>query len=352
VAVFTPGATGDAAPENVIDGGLAEILNNTIGGLALPVLLNSTGLFLPQGVSFTNPFFINDTSTGSIRQGPEVFAVANLAPVIVGSTTDFITCGVDTLPTIGTINEYIVGDNGNIAPIPRIDNFESDNVVFKVPIPPATVNPPNPPSDLPIPYFGNASIGGCNTFLFLPQGIQFDARNFLFVVNAGTAITPTIIIPPFVSVFAPDAADVGDATPVAVFGLGGGTPVGTFTAPIFIAVGADPSGATCTGAAASAICDEFMFVTDGDAVKIIDANTGIQTGTIAGGKTRLHRPEGVALAGDDLYVVNNTSNSLVMFDDFSTSGGNIKPKVTITGPHTGLDFPIGVALPQFSQPLL
>jgi len=279
-----------------------------------------------------------------------------VAPVIVGSTTDFITCGVDTLPTIGTINEYVIGDSGNIAPLPRFDNFDSVNVVFKVPIPPATVNPPNPPSDLPVPYFGNASIGGCNTFLFLPQGIAFDKNNFLWVVNAGTVISPTVTIPPFVSAFAPDAADVGDATPVDIIGLGGGTPVGTFTAPLFIAVGDDPSGVTCdtssSGPSNLSFCDEFIFVTDGDAIKIFDVDTGLQTGTISGGKTRLHRPEGIALAGDDLYVVNNNSNSMVVFDDFSTGGGNIKPKVTIVGPRTGMNFPVGVALPEFTAPVL
>ncbi len=227
--------------------------------------------------------------------------------------------------------------------------------MFKVPIPPATVNPPNPPSDLPTPYFGNASVGGCNTFLFLPQGIAFDKDNFLWVVNAGTAISPTVVIPPFVSAFAPDAADVGDATPVDIIGLGGETPPGTFTAPLFIAVGDDPSGATCddskTGPSNS-VCDEFIFVTDGNAIKIFDVEEGIQTGTISGGRTKLNRPEGIALLDDDLYVVNNNSNTLVVFEDFDTDGGNIRPKITISGPRTGMNFPTGVAGPQFTAPVL
>ena len=396
VAVFTPGASGNTAPEELIDGGFAEILNNTVGGLAVPVLLNNTGMFFPQGVSFENPFARSVGASGSVSTGPDIFAVANLAPVIVGSTTDFITCGVTTLPTIGTINFYQEGDTGNIAPLPRSSTSSSLNTIFKVPIPPSTTNPPNPPSDLPIPYFGNASIGGCSTFLFLPQGIAFDKNNFLWVVNAGTAISPTVFIPPFVSAFAPDAAAVGDATPVDILGLGGKTPVGTFTTPLFIAVGDDPSGATCgvssSGPSLSS-CDEFIFVTDagspafactggsndgtvcnnpqdtghvclgggvcrrpspfiGPSVKILDVTLGVETGAIAGGSTKLDRPEGVALAGDDLYVVNSNSNTLVMFDDFSTSGGNIKPKVTISGPRTGLNFPTGVALPEFTAPVL
>ncbi len=106
VAIFDPGANGNSAPDELIDGGLAEILNNTVDGLADPVLLNATGLFLPQGVSFENPFAIDRAASPSVSEGAEIFAVANLAPVIVGSTTDFITCGVTSLPTFGTINYY------------------------------------------------------------------------------------------------------------------------------------------------------------------------------------------------------------------------------------------------------
>jgi hypothetical protein len=338
VLTFTQGATGDSAPATVIDGGFAEILNNTFGGT---ILKNATGLFAPQGVAYNNPF-IGDGGEGNgspqEEPGSDILAVANLAPVVVGSTTDFITCGVTTLPTIGSITEYEFGDTGNIAPIPRENNAESDNTVFKVPVPPATVNPPNPPSDLPTPYFGNATIGGCNTFLFEPTGIAFDENNDLWVVNNGAAISATVVIPPFVSEFDPDAAFEGDATPINLIGLEGPT-AGAFKAPLFIAVGPDPSGETD---------DQFIFVTDGDSVKIFDVDLGIQTGTIAGPKTHLNHADGIALSGPDLYVVSQLSNSVQMFRDFSTSGGNIEPKVNLRGTQAGMNFPVGIALPQFT----
>jgi hypothetical protein len=295
------------------------------------------------------------------------------------------------LPTIGTITEYEFGDTGNIAPIPRLNNFESDNTIFKVPVPPSTQNPPNPPSDLPIPYFGNASIGGCNTFLLLPVGLAFDARNNLWVVNTGVHIgvpgAPDIVIPPFVTAYDPDAAFEGDPSPIDLIGLAGPTAGAFFgSTPLFIAVGADPSGETsdefifvtdagsppfaCEGGDhAGAVCNNFQDVltckspggSDGvckppafipPSVKIFDVTEGVQTGAIVGGKTHLSHPTGVALSGDDLYVASQTANLLLMFDDISTSGGNIKPKVKIFGAQSGLNFPVGVALPQFSQPLL
>lgn len=389
VAIFPQGATGDSAPSTLIDGNLADILNNTVGGLADPVLLNFTGLFLPQGVAFANPFVDRATANpGAAQTTPtDLIAVSDLAPVVVGSTTDFITCGVTTLPTIGQITEYEVTDSGNIAPLPRLNDFESDNTAFEVPLPAATVNPPNTPSDLPTPFFANSSIAGCNTFLFLPVGITFDSNNDLWVVNSGVTLPGPIVIPPFVSEFDPDAAFEGDATPIDIIGLEGPT-AGAFTNPLYIAVGPDPSGETCDGEE----CDQFIFVTDTGSpafvckggsnpgttcnssfdettctgggicrppenpippsIKIFDTDLGIQTGSISGPKTRLVRPEGIALSGPDLYVVSNNSNSLLMFRNFSTSGGNIAPKVDIQGVQSGMNFPVGVALPQFTAPLI
>jgi len=385
VVTYTQGANGNSAPATVIDGGLAEIVNNTFGG---SLLKNATGLFAPQGVAYNNPFANSDSQ---VRQGADILAVANLAPIVVGSNTTFITCGVGSLPAIGTITEYEFGDTGNIAPFPRqADNFTSDNIVFKVPVPPSTANPPNPPSDLPIPYFGNASIGGCSTFLFLPVGLAFDVRNDLWVVNTGVHIpvpgSADVVIPPFVSEFDPDAAFEGDATPINIVGLGGAT-VGAFfgSTPLFIAVGPDPSFETedefifvtdagsppfaCSGGDhAGAVCNNFQdnktcqspggtsgvckppsFIRP--SVKIFDVSGGegaVQTGAISGGRTFLSHPTGIALSGDDLYVASQTANMILMFDDFSTSGGNIAPKVRIRGPQTGLNFPVGVALPEFA----
>jgi hypothetical protein len=42
-----------------------------------------------------------------------------------------------------------------------------------------------------------------------------------------------------------------------------------------------------------------------------------------------------------------------MFDDLADTGlGNIRPKVLIKGHATKMNFPVGVAAPQFSPPVL
>jgi hypothetical protein len=73
-------------------------------------------------------------------------------------------------------------------------------------------------------------------------------------------------------------------------------------------------------------------------------------GTISGPHTHLRAPAGIAInaADDAMYVVNNGNNSLLMFTDFPTSGGDIPPTLTISGPHAKMNLPVGVALPAFT----
>ena len=80
--------------------------------------------------------------------------------------------------------------------------------------------------------------------------------------------------------------------------------------------------------------------------------TGTELGVISGGHTKLKRPEGIALGEDSgaLYVVNNSSSSLEMFTDFTSleDGGDIAPTLIIQGRNTKLNFPVDVALPEFT----
>ncbi len=354
VAVFPAGATGNTAPEQFIDGGTAAILNNTFEGPFGEQLDNNTGLFLPQGVAFNDPFLCLDTSNPlpaiCIGKTPsqsltvtDQFAVANFGQVVAGSADDFLFCGVTTLPTFGTITEYNSGDTGNVSPTPAV-------VTFEVPIPPATVNPPNPASDLTctdpttchpvvMVYAQNATIGGCLTDLFAPVGLTFDRFGDLWVANEGSFALGSSPVPfpaPFITEY--EAGAFGDASPINIVGL---TP-GTFVNPLFVAVGTDPTGETD---------HQILYVTDaGDnTVKIFDVNEPFvddEIGVIHGPNT-LQRPEGIALAPDgDLYVVSNMNNSLVMYD--ATTGGG-PPKVIIKGPQSKMSLPIGVALPQFHE---
>ena len=181
------------------------------------------------------------------------------------------------------------------------------------------------------PFWTESSIGGCDTFLFGPLGVVFDTAGHLWVVNN---------IGKFVTEY--DIGASGDAGPINIVGLG------TLVDPAYIAVGIDPINATG---------DLVIYVSDdGDnSIKVFDVNTPFVDnflGSIKGGHTKLVRPEGIFLAGDDLYVVNNNANSLAMFDDLATSGlGNIHPKTMVKSGASKMNFPVGVAGPQFT-PLL
>ncbi len=337
VGVWPAGATGNTAPEDFINGP-ADILANTHEGSFGETLDNNTGLFLNQGVAFSNPFRCDTTKDIGCGVASAVFtldrfAVSNFGQVVIGSTDDFAFCTTPTTVTLGTITEYFSGNTGNVAPTP---NFP----VFEVPFPPSLVNPPNPPSDLTngttvLAFASNATIGGCDTALDAPVGLAFDSFGDLWVVNEGFGGTGTGP-PGFVTEFEPGAA--GDASPINFIGLFGAT-TGAFVNPLYIAV--SPDGDT-------------IYVTDaGDnSIKIFDTTTftGTQTGTISGGHTKLVRPEGIALSGDDLYVVNNNANSLSMFD-LDGGFGNIRPTTIVKGNTSHMNFPVGVALPQFLEVL-
>ncbi len=325
VFVWPAGATGNSAPEELIGGPACGTLTTppcSGSFLGFPILDNNTGLFLDQGVAFDNPFRsigVHNTASVSI-DSPDRFAVANFGQIVIGSTADFEFCGTpeseDTGVTIGTITVFNSGDTGNVFPTP-------DFLTLEVPFPPAA----------PAPFWSESSIGGCDTLLFGPVGVVFDNEGDLWVVDE---------LAKFVTEYAPGA--FGDAAPINIVGL---TP-GLFTDPGYIAVGTNPFDESG---------DEVIYVTDdGDnSIKILDVATPFVdnlVGTIAGGHTKLSRPEGIALSGDDLYVVNNNANSLEMFDDLATSGaGNIRPKVVVKGVASKMNFPVGVARPQFT-PLL
>jgi len=227
-------------------------------------------------------------------------------------------CG-DNIPgfSLGTITEYETAGLATFDPT----TFGGINDIF-------------PLNDSPV-NFGTqeATIGGCDTFLLGPVGVAFDSFGLLYVVNN---------IGKYVTVYEPGA--FGNAIPIAIIGAFGAT-AGAFSNPAYITVSGAGEGAT-------------IYVTDmGDnSIKVftVFANfniftfTGEQLGTIVGGHTKLLRPEGIAISADDLYVVNNNANSLEMFDDLDVTGfGNVSPKLIIQGRPARMNFPVGVALPQF-----
>jgi hypothetical protein len=332
--IFGPGSDGNSPPENVIGTRNVAFL-----------VFNTSGVNTPQGVAFEDPF-------DGVNPGKDIVAITNTLPTNFFSTSDFVdgsnggaACAAFGGFTVGTITEF---DRGTLAPgfNDGVAPFNNSPVctIPAVDIPPGT----EPPTSCPDAALGNATIGGCLTFLLGPVADAYDSTGFLFVVNeAGVASGG----PGFVTVYSPGA--FGDAFPFAVIGLPGTTTGGAFVDPSGIAVASD-----------SDFFDDVIFVNDvGDnSIKIFAPFTngceappdffctGTELGEIQGGSTKLKRPEGIALGVDSgaLYVVNNNTSTLTMFTDFTDGGGDIAPTLTITGRTSKLNFPVGVAVPEFT----
>jgi hypothetical protein len=346
--IFGPTATGNSAPENII------CSPNFAFGAP-----NTTGVFYPQGVAFESPY-------DGVNPGHDIVAVANQFPVVYGPDSGQAACApapTNIEPTkghpgvcgggpvgpgssLGTITEY---DRLTLAP--GLDNVE-----------PFNNNPVDALNPFSLaPYTQNATIGGCLSLLAGPAGVAFDQTGYLFVVNnAGFDAFDLSCAPRYVTVYAPGAA--GDAFPKAVMGLFGATagsfaaPDGSSTQPIAAAVLSGPISPD-TG-----YPEDIVYVTNmaDNSIKTFNPFTnfdnsnfffqGAQLGTISGPHTKLRAPEGIAIdaAGDALYVVSSDNNSLEMFTDFPSTGGDIPPTLIISGPHSKMNLPVGAALAAFT----
>jgi hypothetical protein len=336
IDIFSPGSNDNSEPKNLI-------ADPAVG--TPPTPLNITGVNLPQGVAFEDPF------DGVHSFGTDILAVANTLPVVLSPDAGLAACAAPPAgfgASVGTITEY---NHSLLAPGLNVIPPFNDH--------PVNITVANPAGD-------PATIGGCFTFLLGPVGLAFDVTGYLFAVNEGGVAAGA---PGFVTVYDPGAA--GDAFPRAIIGLEGPT-AGAFKDPVFVTAGTD------FGVESS---DEFpndvIFVTDvGDnSIKIFAPFTncvsnppfgtlclGTQLATIQGRATKLKRPEGIVLTADDnLYVVNNNANTLSEFSAAkiaaAISGGgtqNISPTFMLPGVinfnGSKLNFPVGVTAPQFPPP--
>jgi hypothetical protein len=307
VMSFGPGANGNTAPDTVLVG-------SSDGS-------SPTGIIIPQGASFQNPFRRVSANQPQNLLAEDIFANSNFGNVVVADLdNDFdepAFCAEGGF-TIGSVTEFFRTDSGFPDPI-------NNTPVFEVPF--------------SGPGFAlvNATIAGCNTLMFGPVGLAFETDNDLWVAdNLG----------PFVTKY--PAGAFGDVPPIDAVGLPMTSTAGDLLDPQYVAVGE---------------VENELYVSEPslNRIRIFDVSIpfdGSLINTISGPGSKLNRPMGIAsndtLGGDDLYVVNNNDNSLLMFDDppFSTPStiirqNNHNQRVG----RTHLNLPVGVALPQFFLPI-
>ncbi len=303
VMSFGPGANGNTAPDTVLVGS---------GDGSTP-----TGIILPQGASFQNPFREVGVTGQPLFFGDDIFANSNFGNIIVGHLDEdfdeFVPCSEGGI-TIGSVTEFHRTDSGFHDPL-------NNSPVFEIPFPPEV-------------GFGlvDATIAGCDTVLFGPIGLAFDRYNNLWVADN--------LLPGATKY---ESGAYGDASPIDFVGVFGPT-AGTLVDPQYVAVGDNGT-------------ELYVSEPSLNRIRIFDVSIPFDASlinTISGKSSKLNRPMGIAsndtLGGDDLYVVNNNDNSLLMFDDppFSTPGTVIRQNNhnNRVG-RTHLNLPVGVALPQF-----
>jgi len=338
VEIYSPGANGNSAPENII----------CSPGFATGAP-DKTGIFFPGGVAFEDPF-------DGVHPGHDIVAVANNFPIVIGPDAGEAICAPPPVgggAALGTVTEYDITTLGP-GPISNVMPFNNSPVT--------AVNPLSMTNPAVQPYAQNATIGGCLSLMLGPEALTFDESGVLFVVNnLGSLAAASAAAPRFVTAYSPGAS--GDSFPLAAVGLAGPfkgcttcPPAGVLKEPVGIAVESFPD-----------LLDDEIFVADvGDnSIKVfrpfVNFNPasfffqGELIATIQGGATHLKAPEGVALGSGDgeLYVVNQNDNSFEMFTDIdsivSGGGGNVAPGLRVKSKGANLNEPAGVAVfPQFT----
>lgn len=163
---------------------------------------------------------------------------------------------------------------------------------------------------------------GVSTELLGPVGVRLDSLNNIWVVNSGFGGA----FPSYITEYAPGS--FGCTPPINVIGLG------TLVNGAFLAI--DPEG--------------DLWVTDTTQNAVFEfAPDGTLLTEIAGKKTKLHSPMGIAIGTtggtEDVLVANDIGGGIFEFENADDGGFlNIHATSRLQGKKTGLNQPVGLAI--------
>ena len=198
-----------------------------------------------------------------------------------------------------------------------------------------TIYPLNSNGDVP----PSSMITGNATGLFGPAGIAVDSGGKIYVANSGGAPNNSGSI----TIFGAGAS--GNEAPITVIS---GAPTGTNNTMLF-----NPAGITLDSQGNIDVTTDGRSVPPTIPPSVLIFPQG-SSGNVAPGifinSASLLDPYGIAVdLSGNIYVANLTggassNGSVTIFSPPFSSGGDIMPSATITGPSTGLSFPTGIAL--------
>src|SRR2546426_671829 len=335
VAAYAPGASGDAAPTAVIHGG------------------SNTGLNGPRGIALdaAGNIYVANYGVGTVTvYAPGASGNAAPTATIGGSNTDLsypVGIALDTTGRIYVANAstndnitiYAPAASGNATPT---ETIAGDNTGLSGPHGIALdaagrLYVANGGSDTITVYAagatGNtapiATIAGANTGLSGPTGLAFDPAGRLYVTNDAGSVT----------VYAAGAS--GNVAPIATIGGRSSTDNTGLNHPVGIA--RDGAGRLYVTNPGPNTVTVFAAGASGNATPATTISTispANQTGY----------PTGIALdAAGNVYVTNNqyraTGNGIYPSVTVYApgAGGTAAPTRTITGAHTGMNGPVGIA---------
>jgi DNA-binding beta-propeller fold protein YncE len=303
-------STGLSSPSGVALDGTGNIYVANLGNDTVTVYpAGSNGNTAPSATISTIPAGIALDGGGNVyvvgNDGVFVYAAGTFTPIatisarISGLTTDLDNPVAVAVDSAGKI---YVANNGS-------QNGNSDTVSVYA----AGANSKVVPT---------ATLTGSNTQLNGPAGIGLDSGGHIYVVdNAGNGNGGSNSVTVY-----PEATNGNVAPSMTISGAS----TGLFDPQ---AVALDSTGK--------------IYVSDNsDSVIIYPAgSTGnaAPTATIFGAGTGLNSAEGVAVdSAGNIYVANNGNNTVTVYP--IGSNGNAAPSATIGGASTGLDFPYGIAV--------